>query len=64
VALLIAAGVQVAFKPNIHQKFAVFDQKIVWYGSINLLSFGRAEESVMRLENPSIADDLLGSIQK
>jgi DNA replication protein DnaC len=33
-------------------------------GSINLLSFGRSEESIMRLENPSIADELLGSIQK
>ena len=63
-ALFHAAGVQVVFKSNIHQKFAIFDQKIVWYGSINLLSFGRSEESIMRLENPSIADELLGSIQK
>ncbi|MDO9229966.1 MAG: hypothetical protein Q8M86_12675 [Syntrophales bacterium] len=30
----------------------------------NLLSFGRAEESIIRLVNPSIADELLGSIQK
>jgi hypothetical protein len=63
-ALFPAAGIQVVFKSNIHQKFALFDQKIVWYGSINLLSFGRSEESIMRLENPSIADELLGSIQK
>ena len=63
-ALLIAAGIQVVFKSSIHQKFAVFDQKIVWYGSINLLSFGRAEESIMRLENPGIADELLGSLGK
>ena len=63
-ALFHAAGIQVVFKSNIHQKFAVFDQKIVWYGSINLLSFGRSEESIMRLENPGIADELLGSIQK
>jgi len=63
-ALLHAAGIQVVFKTNIHQKFAVIDQKIVWYGSINLLSFGRSEESIMRLENPGIADELLGSIQK
>jgi phosphatidylserine/phosphatidylglycerophosphate/cardiolipin synthase-like enzyme len=63
-ALLIAAGIEVVFKSNIHQKFAVFDQNIIWYGSINLLSFGRAEESIMRLENPGIADELLGSIQK
>jgi len=63
-ALFPAAGVQVEHKSNIHQKFAVLDQKIIWYGSINLLSFGRAEESIMRLENSDIADQLLGSIQK
>jgi superfamily II DNA or RNA helicase len=63
-ASLRAAGVQIMYKSSIHQKFAVFDQKIIWYGSINFLSFGRAEESVMRLENPGIADELLGSIQK
>lgn len=62
--LLVVSGVQVIFKANIHQKFAICDQKIVWYGSINLLSFGRAEESIMRLENASIADELFGSIQK
>ncbi len=62
-SLFMAAKVQVMYKTNIHQKFAIFDQNIIWYGSINLLSFGRAEESIMRLENPGIADELLGSIQ-
>ena len=62
--LLVAASVHVIFRSNIHQKFAICDQKIVWYGSINLLSFGRAEESIMRIENAGIADELLGSIQK
>lgn len=61
---LSASGIRVICKTNIHQKFSICDQKIVWYGSINLLSFGRAEESIMRLENPNIADELLGSIQK
>ncbi len=63
-ALLTDAGIRLLFRSNIHQKFAIIDQKIVWYGSINLLGFGRAEESIMRLENASIADELLGSIQK
>lgn len=62
--LFDAAGVSVVFKSSIHQKFAIFDQKIVWYGSINLLSFGRSLESIMRLENSGVADELLGSIQK
>jgi len=53
------AGVRLLFKANIHQKFAVIDQRIVWYGSINLLSFGSAQESVMRLDSPNIAQELI-----
>jgi superfamily II DNA or RNA helicase len=59
---LADAGVKVIEKPNIHQKFAVIDQNIVWYGSINFLSFGRSEESVMRFENMEIAGELAGAI--
>jgi phosphatidylserine/phosphatidylglycerophosphate/cardiolipin synthase-like enzyme len=33
-------GIHLVFKSGIHQKFAIFDQRIVWYGSVNLLSFG------------------------
>jgi len=58
-AALQAAGVRLLFKTNIHQKFAVIDRKIVWYGSINLLSYGSALESIMRLESPNIAQELL-----
>ncbi|HEX7583499.1 MAG TPA: hypothetical protein VF373_02325 [Prolixibacteraceae bacterium] len=54
----------IVMKANIHQKFAILDQKIVWYGSINLLSFGSAEESIMRLESQNIAFELLKSITK
>jgi phosphatidylserine/phosphatidylglycerophosphate/cardiolipin synthase-like enzyme len=53
------AGLRLLFKANIHQKFAVIDQKIVWYGSINLLSYGSAQESLMRLASPNIAQELL-----
>ena len=62
--ILKSAGISLVFKSNIHQKFAVIDQKIVWYGSINLLSFGNAEESIMRLESPNIANELMKSIDK
>jgi phosphatidylserine/phosphatidylglycerophosphate/cardiolipin synthase-like enzyme len=57
-------GINVLFKSNIHQKFAIIDQKIVWYGSINLLSFGTAEESIMRLVSGNIAHELTKSIEK
>jgi len=62
--MLQNAGVSVVFRSNIHQKFALIDQKVVWYGSINLLSFGSAEESIMRLESPNIAGELLKSMEK
>lgn len=48
---------------GIHQKFAVIDQMTVWYGSINLLSFGDSEESIMRLESPGIGGELLKTIK-
>ncbi len=62
VLLLKETGVKVLLKPNIHQKFAIIDEKITWYGSINLLSFGSSEESIMRLASSSIAFELAKSI--
>jgi superfamily II DNA or RNA helicase len=59
--LLKTAGINLMFRSNIHQKFAVIDQRIVWYGSINLLSFGKAEESIMRLHSSNIANELIKS---
>jgi len=56
-------GISVVIKSNIHQKFAIIDQKIVWYGSINLLSYGTAQESIMRIESSNIANELIKSIE-
>ncbi len=64
IELIQNSGIAVVFKPNIHQKFAVIDQKISWYGSINLLSFGGAEESIMRLESSNIANELIRSMKR
>lgn len=57
-------GANLIFKSNIHQKFAVIDQRIVWYGSINFLSFGSAEESIMRLDSINIANELIGTVEE
>jgi superfamily II DNA or RNA helicase len=60
--LLESNGIKVALKSNIHQKFAVLDRKTVWYGSINLLSYGNAQESIMRLKSHNIANELIKSL--
>jgi superfamily II DNA or RNA helicase len=54
----LQASVTVLQKPNIHQKYVVIDNRLVWYGSINLLSYGSSEESVMRLDSRELAAEL------
>jgi superfamily II DNA or RNA helicase len=61
---LRTVGVKVILKERIHQKFAIIDRRIVWYGSINLLSYGKSEESMMRFENGEIAEELLMDLEK
>lgn len=61
---LVAGGVRVVLKERIHQKFSVIDRRVVWYGSINLLSYGRSEESMMRFENREIAEELLLDLEQ
>lgn len=57
-------GINLIVKSNIHQKFSIIDEKIVWYGSINLLSYGSAVESVMRLSSINIANELMGTLEQ
>ena len=35
---------------------------IYWYGSVNFLSFGTHEESIIRFENPDIAGQLMDTV--
>ena len=56
------SGIEVAGRYAIHQKFAIIDDKIVWYGSINLLAFGSSEESVIRIVTGTVAKTLLKSV--
>lgn len=63
IAMLKGIGFTIRTKSGIHQKFTVIDQRLIWYGSINFLSFGTSEESVMRLESVNIAAELVGSVE-
>lgn len=42
--------------------YTVIDGRICWYGSVNILSFGKSEESVMRLESSEIAGELIDTV--
>ena len=55
-------GIKVLYKSNFHQKFAIIDQSVVWYGNVNFLSFGTNEESIMRFENSDVARQIMDTI--
>lgn len=56
---LVASGIEVNLQNRYHERYAVIDQSLVWYGSMNLLSNGSEENSLMRIVSPTIAAELL-----
>lgn len=52
-------GITVIPRSGVFQKYIVIDKSIVWYGSIDFLSFGNSQESIMRFENTDLAGELL-----
>jgi hypothetical protein len=55
---LAAAGIQVNQQNRCPERYAVIDQSLVWYGSTNLLSNDREDNSVMRIFSLAIAAEL------
>lgn len=41
------------------ERFAVIDQKVVWYGNINLLAKDKVDDSIMRVLSKEIASELM-----
>lgn len=52
-------GIHIELTDLRSERYAVIDNKIVWYGSINLLSKEDFDDSIMRLEDETVASELL-----
>ncbi|MHC4556067.1 MAG: AAA domain-containing protein [Planctomycetota bacterium] len=52
------AGVVVDYRARMHEKFAVLDNKILWYGSLNIFSHRDTSESMFRIVSPSICEQI------
>lgn len=64
-ARLVAAGIPLtAEKAAEHPGLAVFDKKIVWYGTVPLLAFPKADDCSLRLESAEAAHELLSEHDK
>jgi phosphatidylserine/phosphatidylglycerophosphate/cardiolipin synthase-like enzyme len=64
VDLLKSLGVDFMAVKGVHQRFAVIDNRIVWYGNMNLMSYGRSNANMMRLTSPEIASELLDLLKE
>lgn len=56
---LQSAGAEVILHKDLQQRYAVLDERTVWYGNVDLLAFGRRNMDVLRFENADIAGELL-----
>jgi len=54
-----SSGIKVRKLNKYRERFAVIDRSLVWYGSMNLLSNEKDDDSLMRINNPAIAEELL-----
>ena len=48
---------------KMHEKLAVIDQRIVWLGSLNILSHKNASELMVRIESPDFAQSIIEEYQ-
>ena len=56
---LRVSGIELCTIENLSEHFAIIDKSIVWYGSLNFLGKEDVEDSLMRIENPKAAEELL-----
>jgi len=59
ITLLRKANIDVKEKLLVHEHYAIIDQKIVWYGNMNLLSKNKPDDNLMRLNNEEVAQELM-----
>jgi superfamily II DNA or RNA helicase len=58
------AGVRTVCQENQHQRFAIIDRRIVWYGSVNPLGYANLDDNIMRLDDEEVAASLLELVNK
>ena len=57
-------GIQVIQLPKNRYKFMIIDNKTVWYGGIDILGGSYDENSLIRIEDEELANELVGAISE
>ena len=63
IELLHGAGVSVLFTGGHHRKLAIIDRRVLWEGSLNILSQNDSCEIMRRTASARIAEDLISFIK-
>jgi len=53
----------IMLKGNHHRKLAIIDRKILWEGSLNILSYNRSREIMRRIESEESANEMFGFLK-
>ena len=59
VEILKKCGIRIKLQEHMHEHFAIIDDEIVWYGSMNLLSRAKVDDNLMRVKSKDAARELL-----
>ncbi len=52
-------GIRLQVRPGMHEKVGVLDRKILWHGSLNILSHNDTKESMLRFESSELSELIL-----
>lgn len=56
---MLDLGIQVIYMGNHHRKLAIFDRKLLWEGSLNILSQHDSCEVMRRIDSQLLAEQML-----
>lgn len=58
--ILLDQGVHVIYMGNHHRKLAIIDRKLLWEGSLNILSQNDSCEIMRRIQSQPLAEQMMG----
>ena len=56
-------GTHFHVRPGMHEKIGVIDRKILWHGSLNILSHNDTRESMLRFESSDLVEEVLKDLK-
>jgi hypothetical protein len=60
---LNSVGASLHTRVGMHEKIGILDKRILWHGSLNILSHNDTRESMLRFESPDLIAELLTELE-